>query len=95
VKTKFGTGLCPGCKAAGRTTRVVFRSNELETLSYNCDECDAPDYARKGTQKHADWLKVIERLKPEAPAPAAKPAPVPPAARPAPAAPAAKMPWVR
>ena len=93
-KMKFGSMVCPGCKAHGRSTRVLVRVNEKETLSYHCDECDAPaEYAPKGTQKHADWLKSIERI---VLAPAAKPASDPAlVAKPAAAAAASrvKMPW--
>lgn len=94
VKKKFGYMSCPGCTAAGRATRVLVRANDRGTLSYSCDECDAPDYAHQGTTKHADWMRRLERI--EA-APAEKPKEAK-AAAPAPAAPAApkaKYPWER
>lgn len=95
MKAKFGYMKCPGCASAGRSTRVLVRKNERETLSYPCDECDGTEYAQKGSQKHADWLKVIEPIAPAA-APAAAPKPAADKSAPPkkPEQPKAKMPWM-
>ena len=75
MNKKFGYMECRGCKAAGRTNRVLVRVNDRGTLIYKCDECDAPaEYAPTGSQKHADWLKAIELIAPPAAAGAAQPA---------------------
>ena len=96
MKTKFGYMSCPGCTAAGRKTRVLVRINERETLSAACDECDSTEYAKKGTGKHADWSKGIERIGPAEPKPAPKvePNPAPKVEQKAAVKQAAKMPWM-
>lgn len=45
------------CETCGND--IVVKENELGTLSYRCDECDAAPYARKGTGQHAAWLKKM------------------------------------
>lgn len=94
MKVKIGYGSCPGCAAAGRTNRVMFRQDDATgTLSYNCDECDGGDYAKPHQQKHRDWMARLENK----PAPKADPKPEPKAAPKSDdkgkAKPAAAFPW--
>lgn len=75
MKTKFGYMNCENRKCG---KRVVVKVNELQTLSYGCQECGKSAYAKKATQEHTDWLSDIEPS-PTVPAPAAekKPAAAP------------------
>jgi len=54
MKQKKGRMPCETC-----SNDVVVKVNELDTLSYRCDECDAAPYARKGTGQHAAWLRKM------------------------------------
>lgn len=71
MKTKYGKMSCPDCGAP-----VTVKVNEHDTISFNCDECDANAYCRKGAGNRASWDKRITR----APAPAPKPEDKKPAA---------------
>jgi hypothetical protein len=77
ARIKFGHMKCPAC-----AERVVVEVNENETLSFSCDECDCSGYARKGQGVHALWLKNIQRVAGDAPAPAAARSVTPAAASP-------------
>jgi hypothetical protein len=48
IKKKHGKMACETC-----CEPVTVKINERETLSYNCQECDAAPYAKKGTGQHA------------------------------------------
>lgn len=54
MKQKKGRMPCETCG-----NDVVVKVNELETLSYRCDECDAAPYARKGTHQHSIWCQKM------------------------------------
>lgn len=54
AKTKVGKMACESCGEP-----VIVKQNELETLSYRCDECDAAPYARVGTGQHKRWLEKV------------------------------------
>lgn len=60
---KIGTMPCP--EHPGE--RLLVRENDKGTFAARCDECDDTHYARKGTGKHAAWLKKIARTAPPAP----------------------------
>ena len=64
MKVKIGHMACESCGE-----KVVVKQNELETLSYRCDECDAAPYARKGTAQHGIWLKKTKPVEGAAVAP--------------------------
>jgi predicted RNA-binding Zn-ribbon protein involved in translation (DUF1610 family) len=71
MKTKYGHMACPDCGAT-----VVVKQNEHGTLSYNCNECDANAYCRKGAGNRAAWDNRITRTAaPEKPKPGEKPDP--------------------
>lgn len=46
------------CETCGN--RVTVKQNELGTLSYRCDECDAAPYAKAGSKQHDIWAGKIE-----------------------------------
>lgn len=69
MKQKIGNMPCETCG-----NKVVVKENELGTLSYRCDECDAAPYAKKGTGQHKTWLSKMTRSAESQPAEPEKPA---------------------
>lgn len=98
MNQKHGYMNCEGCRADGKTTRLLVRVGEKGGYSARCDECDVTDGAPKGTAKHARWSRNIELIAPPAPDKKQPSAPPPapdkkqPSAPPAPAG--FKMPGV-
>lgn len=72
AKTKVGKMKCESCGEP-----VTVRTNERETLSYRCEECDAAPYARPGTGLHGIWMGKITLDKSPSAAPAKTPDPQP------------------
>jgi hypothetical protein len=59
IKTLIGEMEC-GC---GMTIPV--RQSENGTLHFSCQWCEAPGYAKAGTQHHANTLKKVRSKVPE------------------------------
>jgi hypothetical protein len=56
---KVNLGKMP-CETCGNT--VTVKQNELGTLSYRCDECDAAPYAKAGTLQNQHWRTKLTSL---------------------------------
>lgn len=70
---KTNAGKMP-CQCCGN--EVIVKSNENNTLSYNCQFCDDAPYQKTGTMAHESWVKRMKPMEPEKPAPAPEVKPV-------------------